>query len=170
MQSPTATLNLFNGLKWLAVLAVLIVCPVHAQSRELHMLNQQYSQLMMQGNNKQATIVAAQALTVAEKTRGPDHPDIANQAGQLAQSYAIQGQYVQASTLHRRALAIREKSYGAESPQVAISLSMLASLYNTQGFYAQAELLHKRVLAIREKSVGAEHRDVAWALGTIEPR
>jgi CHAT domain-containing protein len=170
MQSPTATLNLFNGLKWLAILAilaVLIVCPVHAQSRELHILNQQYSQLMMQGNNKQATIVAAQALTVVEKTRGPDHPDIANQAGQLAQSYAIQGQYVQASALHRRALAIREKSYGAESPQVAISLSMLASLYNTQGFYAQAELLHKRVLAIREKSVGTEHRDVAWALGNL---
>lgn len=167
MQSPTITRNLFNGLKWLAVLAVLIVgsgCAQNAAIREMWGLNQQYAQLIREGNKKQATIVAVQALALAEKARGPDHSDIAVQASMLAQSYAQQGQYVQASALYRRALAIREKSYGPESREVGIALQMLATLYTIQGLHAQAEPLQSRVLAILEKSMGAEHREVAGGL------
>jgi tetratricopeptide (TPR) repeat protein/CHAT domain-containing protein len=138
-----------------------------AQQTELQKLRQEVKTLYDQGNFPQAIIVAKQALSVAEKSLGQEHPAVAGSLNNLAFLHVTQGQYAQAEPLYQRSLAIREKALGTEHPDVAGSLNNLAELYRKQGQYAQAEPLYKRSLVIWEKTLGTEHPDVAVSLNNL---
>src|SRR5436309_11103034 len=138
------TARLTRTAKLLAALTALglwLTCPVQAQEAEWKRLSQEAGALYNQGNYPQATIIFRRALDVAERTFGPDHPNVALSLNNLAALYITQSQYAQAEPLYKRSLAIKEKALGADHPDVAVSVYKLAELYNTQGQYAQAEPL-----------------------------
>ncbi len=56
------------------------------------------------------------AITIGEKTLGPDHPNLAIRLNNLALLYKKQGKYEEAEPLYRRAIAIFEKVFGPTHP------------------------------------------------------
>ena len=62
---------------------------------------------------------ASLGVAIAEKSYGPEHPNIARHLNNLAELYYNQGRYAEAEPLYRRALVIDEKSYGPDRPNVA---------------------------------------------------
>jgi len=136
---------------------------VAAQTQEKlwNELNSKCAMLYRQGRYPEATKVAEEALTIAEKTFGPDHPAVATSLNNLAALYTAQGKYSEAEFLHKRALAIDEKALGKDHPGVATDLNNLAAVYQAQGKYSEAEPLYKRALGIVEKALGKNHPHVA---------
>ncbi len=140
-------------------------------------LNDEVQSLYQQGQYARAVVVAQQALEVAEKAVGPNHPDVATILSFLATLYEAQGQYAQAEPLAKRALAIREQVLGPNHPDVAKSLNNLATLYDlhneyvghttNRGMSTQAEPLYKRALAIWEQALGPNHLAVAAGLNNL---
>jgi tetratricopeptide (TPR) repeat protein len=127
----------------------------------LNKLFSKTAKLYQQGRYAEAVKVAEEALTVAEKSLGSEHPDVALALNDLAALCHAQGSYAQAEPLYERSLIIRENALDPEHPSVAQSLSNLAALYRDQGRYAQAEPLYNRALSIAEKSLGPEHPHAA---------
>ena len=72
------------------------------------------------------------ALTIWEKTWGPDHPNVAASLNNLAELYHAQGRYTEAQTLYRLALGIWEKTLGPEHPNVTACLNNIEQLRNVQ--------------------------------------
>ncbi|AEP13144.1 tetratricopeptide repeat protein [Chloracidobacterium thermophilum] len=103
---------------------------------EWETLSREVMELYRAGKYDQALVVAKKALEVAEKSVGPEHPNVAKSLNNLAYLYNAQGQYAQAEPLFRRALAIQEKALGPDHPDVATNLNNLAVLYKNQGQYA----------------------------------
>jgi tetratricopeptide (TPR) repeat protein len=164
------TTSIQSVTRLLVALAALLLCTgssAQAQAAEWLKLNQEAKALYGQGNYPQAIIVARQALSVAEKALGPDHPDVATSLNNLALLYDTQGQYAKAEPLYKRALATYEQALGPDHSSVATSLNNLAELYRTQGQYALAEPLYKRALAAYEKALGPDHPDVATSLNNL---
>ena len=129
-------------------------------------LNKEVLALFENGQYAQAEVLATQALRIAEKEAGPDHPAVARSLNDLAVIYERQGKY-QAEPLDKRSLNIREKALGPDHPDVATSLISLAHLHKVQGKYAEAEPLYKRSLAIYEKALGPDHQEVATSLNNL---
>jgi tetratricopeptide (TPR) repeat protein len=119
------------------------------------------------GNYERALEVGKQALELAEKNVGPDHPDVAAVRSWLAYIDIDQHQYAEAEQFSKRALATVEKALGPHDPRVAAGLDQLATLYLVQGKFAQAEALYKRSLTIREKAFGPDHLFVAESLDDL---
>jgi tetratricopeptide (TPR) repeat protein len=105
----------------------------------------------------EAELLYRRAITIGEKTLGPEHPDLAIRLNNLANLYRDQGKYAEAEPLYQRAITIDEKTLGPEHPGLATDLNNLGLLYQTQGNYAGAEPLLKRALAIRERKFGPTH-------------
>jgi tetratricopeptide (TPR) repeat protein len=103
--------------------------PAAAQGDEWKKLNQESRSLYQQGQYDRAVVVAKKALDVAEKTFGPNHPNVGASLNNLAELYRAQGQYTAAEPLYRRSLAISEQALGPDHPDVAASLNNLAGLY-----------------------------------------
>ena len=106
------------------------------------------------------------ALSIDEKSFGPEHPNVAIRLNNLAQLLQDTNRLAEAEPLMRRALAIDEKSLGPEHPNVARDLNNLAQLLQATNRLAEAEPLMRRALAIDEKSLGPEHPSVAIASTT----
>ena len=66
----------------------------------------------------EAELLLKRALSINEKTLGPDHPDVAANLSGLAELYYHQGKYSEAEPLFKRALAINEKALGARITQM----------------------------------------------------
>ncbi len=107
---------------------------------------------------------AQQALQSAQKSEGPDHPDVARSLLNLANLFQAQAQYAQAEPLIKQALAMNEKIFGPDHLYVAECLDKLAALYLEQLQYAQAEPLFKRSLEITELRFGPDNRLLAACL------
>jgi tetratricopeptide (TPR) repeat protein len=58
--------------------------------------------LYQQGQYSEAAKVAEEALSVAEKTFGPDHPAVAVSLNNLGELYRAQGRYSEAEPLFKR--------------------------------------------------------------------
>lgn len=90
-----------------------------SQNDEVSKLNSEVVLLFQQGKYQQATEIAREALSIAEKSLSLDHPDLATSLVILGGLYLAQGQYAKADTLYQRSLAINEKAFGADHPAVA---------------------------------------------------
>ena len=107
------------------------------------------------------------AVAIQEKSRGPNHPDVAKSLSYLADVFKNQGRYADAEANYKRALAIDEEALGPNHPDVARSLINIASLHIEQGRYADVESLFKRALAILEKALGPDYPEYAILLNNV---
>jgi CHAT domain-containing protein len=108
-----------------------------------------------------------EALAIAEKTSGPDHPDTARILDRLASLHAGRLEHAEAERLWTRARAIREKAFGADHPEMAESLDTLAYLRMAARRLGDAEQPLKDAIAIREKHLGPDHPDTAASLSRM---
>ena len=82
---------------------------VQCADSELDTLNQEVMDLYRTGDYDQAVALARKSVELAEKSAGPDHPDVATGLDYLGFLYDTQGQYAQSEPIYKRALAIRER-------------------------------------------------------------
>jgi hypothetical protein len=68
----------------IAGLLLATVSPVHAQGTEWEALTKETLELYRAGKYESAVVVAKQALAVAERNGGPDHPAVAQSLNNLA--------------------------------------------------------------------------------------
>jgi tetratricopeptide (TPR) repeat protein len=115
----------------------------------------------------QAKPLFANALTIRERTLGPDHPETARSLNSLAILSRDQGDYANALPLYERALAIREKTLGSEHPDTAKTLHDMAFLFWDKCDFASARRLFERALSIRVKVLGAEHPETVRTLNCL---
>jgi len=132
-----------------------------------HLLHQAGFYLRERAQYAQAEPLHRQALMMAEKLFGPEHPFTVTSLENLSLVYHGQGKYEQAARLNERSLAVREKILGGGHPDVATSLNNLAGVYDDQGRYSDAEPLYKRALDIRLSKLGSKHRDTASSLNNL---
>jgi CHAT domain-containing protein len=122
---------------------------------------------LMQREYPQAEELLKRALTIAEKTLGPEHPAVAEEVNNLGVLYLLQSKYSQAEPFCKRCLAITEKTHGPNHPQMAASLNNLGAVCFGQGQSSLAEELINRALAIRAESLAPKHPDVAQGLNNL---
>src|SRR5262245_20427313 len=93
------------------------------------------------------------APVVAEQTRGPVHPEVADRLDALGRYHVeMRSRFADAEPFVRRALAIRQAAYGPESEEVAQNLYALAGSYQAAGRHSEAVELEARASAIEEMS------------------
>ena len=98
-------------------------------------------------------------ISIDEKFRGLEHPDLGMSLESLALLYHTQNRQREMEPVLVRAIAIYDKALGPQHPRVASSLNNLAALYRSVGRLSEAEPLVSRALAIREKALGMDHPD-----------
>lgn len=108
-----------------------------------------------------------QALSVKERSLGPEDPQIIEALTGLANLYAEQRMYEKAEPLYRQAITIGERRGEPDVLPLARPLNSLAVLYWEQGRYHEAESLYQRALHILETALGADHPDVAHPLNNL---
>lgn len=101
-------------------------------------LNRQVEQLYQVSMYFEATEIAKQALAIAERKFGPEHPVVAKVLNNLATLYFVQGRDTDAEPLFNGALAILKKALGPDHPAAAAMHSYLAELRIEQGELARA--------------------------------
>jgi tetratricopeptide (TPR) repeat protein len=92
------------------------------------------------------------ALTIQQRTLGPEHREVAMSLHNLGSVHKSQGAYAQALALFERALVIEKKSHGAEHPAVAKTLHSVGNLQYAKEAYWLAVAAYTRALAIRESA------------------
>ena len=100
------------------------------------------------------------ALAIAERSYGPDHPDVATDLNNLAGLLRATNRLSEAEPLYRRALAIDETSLGPDHPDVATALNNLAVLLQATNRLSEAEPLMRRAVEIYRRfreATGHEH-------------
>ena len=106
------------------------------------------------------------ALASQERFLGPDHPEVAASATNLADVLSRTGEDDRAKRLYERAVTIWERSLGVDHPKVATGLGNLARFHLRTGSYQEPGLLLVRALGIQEKALGPDHPDVALTLSS----
>ncbi|HAH65799.1 MAG TPA: hypothetical protein DCL72_10075 [Rhizobiales bacterium] len=103
--------------------------PVQVEvSEELVKLNQEVYQRFKAGEYGQALPIAEQALGIAERLYGPNHPTVAVELRFVVQVLQAAGRSAEAEPLMRRALAIDEKNLSPDDPSIAFDLKILTGL------------------------------------------
>ena len=110
--------------------------------------------LTKQASALQSESLFRQALALAQRTLGPDHPDTAGAMNNLASLLESQGNYTEAEPLYRRSLEICEKKLGPTDPHTAMALDNLAGVLEAKGDTATAESMYRRALSIAETTLG----------------
>ena len=100
------------------------------------------------GDHAGAQPLLQRALTIREKTLGPDHPETAWSLNELAALLQNKGDNAGAEPLLRRALAIRENVLGPDHPDTATSLNDLAILLDKKGDLTGAEAAFRRAVEL----------------------
>ena len=100
---------------WALVVAMAgLAAPAYAQSAdELTALNAEVNRLYQAGKFGEGTTVAQQALALAERLNGPDHPTVAVTVNNLALLHVAQGRYADAEPLYKRALASTPETHSS---------------------------------------------------------
>jgi tetratricopeptide (TPR) repeat protein len=146
----------------------ILACPAsQSDDDEFNSLNQQIQTLFEQGKYQEAIPLANNAVELAKRVYGPEHPNTAQSLNNLALQYRAMGEYAKAEPLLQEALEIRQKILGKDHPDTANSLNNLAELYRPMGEYAKAEPLSKEALRIRQKVLGPEHPETAQSLNNL---
>ena len=115
--------------------------PLAQQRDRTTELDRRMEELYIAGRYAEAIPIAQRLLALSEKTRGRNHPDVAQSLSNLAVLYEAQGRYADAKPLHKRSLAILEKARGRDHLDVAKTLNNLAALYVHQSRHADAKPL-----------------------------
>ncbi len=134
---------------------------------DIDALNRQTAQLSGQGKYPEATVIAQQALRIAERVLGKDHSNTLQSVSNLADLYEDQGRYGDAEPLYKRLFEAKERLLGEDHPHTFRSAGNLALLYFLQGRYGDAEPLYKRAWEASERVFGKEHPDTLISLNNL---
>jgi tetratricopeptide (TPR) repeat protein len=113
---------------------------------------------------QEAEPLLLRALPLTEKTRGPDHPDVARILSNLGLLNHSRSDYVRAREFYQRSLAMLERSLGKESPELILTLNNLGALAMAEGRDSEAEAFYQRALAIADRSPASVGPQLAVAL------
>ena len=116
-----------------------------------------------QGAEAEAEELFRQALAVADRILGPDHPELMLLLTDLTRLYLKKSAYASAEPLLLRLLEMK-RSKGEDHPEVATVLASLANVRQALGSHESAEQLWRRVLEIRERTLAPNHFAIATAL------
>ena len=103
-----------------------------------------------QGRFDEALALHDEALTLAEKTAGPDHPQTARVLANRVHTLKALGHPGEVERSLERVLAIREAIFGAQAPVVGETHSYVATAAAERGDVATAELHFGRAIEIHE--------------------
>jgi tetratricopeptide (TPR) repeat protein len=129
LQSSREISASFHGLFAISVAVLLIFAlglPLGAQEGKWRELVKQANELRGEGKYGEAIPVAEEAVRVAEKTFGGNHPAVVISLNLLGAIYDDEGKYAEAEPLFKRGLAIREKALG---PRGALGARREATWY-----------------------------------------
>jgi len=113
------------------------------------------------GQLPEAEGILRRALTIVEKTYGPDHPEVAIYLNNIGTVLRARGDLDGALQNTERALAIDQKVYGPEHPNVATEANNIGMILQAQGDLPGALRYTQRGLEIDEKLYGPDHPKVA---------
>lgn len=108
----------------------------------------------------QALTSGEKALTSAEKSYGPDHPNIADAMFNLAEIYRMLGNFNNSESYYYGTLKTREQLLGREHPQVAACYYGLAEIMAERGEYQRAKDYAERAQSIYEKANGPDNVEI----------
>jgi len=141
----------------------------YAQESLWNELNAKVITLYQKGQYSEAAKVAEEALKVAQKTFGPNHPNVATSLNSLALLYKTQGKYAEAEPLYKLALTIREKALGPNHPNVATVLENLSELYKKIGKKDESKKLEERAKKFIQKTSKWQLRTTAEEIKDFSP-
>jgi tetratricopeptide (TPR) repeat protein len=136
-------------------------------SQGAYLANQVFGPLRNLGGFAEAEQLLRVALSLDERTLGPDHPNVATSLNNLAALLHESNRLEEAEVLYRRALAIDERSFGANDAKVATCLNNLAALLYDTDRLKEAEILYRRALTADERSLGPNHPKLATHLNNL---
>ena len=93
------------------------------------MLNNLALVYLAQGRFNETESLLKRALSIREKSLGPEHPDVAETLGNQAELYRHQGRFAEAEAVNKRVVLIVEKALGSEHPRVGLALNNWAIGY-----------------------------------------
>jgi tetratricopeptide (TPR) repeat protein len=108
-----------------------------------------------------------EALKLAGKAYGRNHPEVATALDNMSIVAYRQGKLEEAEALERQVLAMRIKTLGRDHPQVAMSLINLAAFLQAQGKLAEAETVSRQALAANRRLYAPDHELVTTALNNL---
>lgn len=114
-----------------------------------------------------AIAAANQARAIEEKSKGPEHPEVAGTLGLTAGWLARLDRFGEAEPLLRRSLAIFRKRLGDAHPLTASAMNNLAANLQEQGKYEEAQALYAQSLEVCRKSYGEQHRRTAACYSNV---
>jgi tetratricopeptide (TPR) repeat protein len=115
----------------------------------------------------EAEALYRRAVILAERSFGPDNPQVATCLNNLASLLQATNRLEESESLYRRTLVIDERNLGPDHPTVATHLNNLAQLLQITNRREEAEPLMWRVLAISEHSFGRDHPKVTVGLNNL---
>jgi tetratricopeptide (TPR) repeat protein len=100
----------------IVLLIISFTISAYGQEKLWKELNSKIVILSQQGRYAEAAKLAEEALTVADKTFGPNHPHVATSLNNLAFLYQAQGKYAEADPLYKRSLKSGKKPLDRSIP------------------------------------------------------
>ena len=123
--------------------------------------------LYQSGNWFEAAGSFREALKIAVKELGGEHPSTLVNMNNLAVTLDNLGCFSEAETLHRRTFEIRQKLLGERHRDTLESQSNLAASMNRLGLLHEAKTLHERTLEARKQVLGMEHPDTLASMNNL---
>lgn len=157
---------ILSSLAFMYAYAVAAAPPeAHAEEKvDAAALTQRTGDLREQGEYAKAIEAGRSAVSVAEKTFGPDDPRTGAAKRALAAAYLEADDRNSAGPLLRDVIAILERADPTD--KVALSYA-IGDLAQTIGSNAEAEALYRRALALAEQASGPEHSATGHALNNL---
>ena len=103
-------------------------------------------------------------LSIAEQALGRDHPRVAMQLNDLANTSLLQGEFAAARSLYERARETYERRQGPDNNGATAAVYNLALMATQLGDYEEARRGLERVIGTWTRVLGPEHPDVARGL------
>jgi len=94
------------------------------------------------------------ALVSAERTFGPESPEVAELLNDLGMTFRYAGRFGDAELAYRRALAVIERAADVDREDLAAVFHNLGGLAHARGDFEAAEPLARRAVEIRSSVVG----------------
>jgi len=115
------------------------------------------------GDDAEAEKSFRKALDLADRTLGPEHPEVVLLLTDLTRFYLKKSAHAAAEPLLLRLLEMKRVK-GEDHPEFATVLASLANVRQALGSHESAEQLLRRVLEIRERTLAPNHFAIASAL------
>ncbi|MEM9462359.1 MAG: serine/threonine-protein kinase [Myxococcota bacterium] len=123
--------------------------------------------LKEQGKYAEAEAEFRAALSLFERTLGPEHPQIATTHNNIAIALDLQGDHEHAEAEFRTALSGLDQALGSEHPIVATTRNNVGIALRSQGKNEEAEAEFRAALSLLERALGSEHPSIGMAHNNI---